>query len=355
MNKILLLIALGATTGVAINAQTHHGYYTKPEMADVTAFNENNSSAVKTLNCWATPELIMPMELADKTVQMSNIYNNNSADMIVRPSTMNGTTNKYFTKLTGTSVDGDIKDANFENGYLEVTVPSKMDYPRTDPEEPVLKDMPASGNVMDFHICLGGKPARINDAGNTLSATGDECQLNGCTGAYVGIKAPAGCTVKLFLGCSQISEKNYLADTSGIAWNPNFYGTISPAVFDFAEACDGTYKEMTSGAPYNCLAGMNYSTTSWPKGYCVKYIDVVVYGVKPGDKVGFGGVQTLHDGWTPKEFVAGWNAGVNDLSAEENQATEYYNLQGMKVNDANLAPGIYVKRQGSKSTKVVVK
>lgn len=111
---------------------------------------------------------------------------------------------------------------------------------------------------------------------------------------------------------------------------------------------------MTSGAPYNCLAAMKYSSTSYPKGFATKYIDVAVYGVKPGDVIGFGGIQTLHDGWTPKTFVNG--AGVNDILADDSNApVEYYNLQGVKVSADNLSNGIYVKRQGSKATKFVVK
>ena len=39
----------------------------------------------------------------------------------------------------------------------------------------------------------------------------------------------------------------------------------------------------------------------------------------------------------------------------ENAPAEFYNLNGMKVSNANLAPGIYVVRQGSKAFKVVVK
>lgn len=33
---------------------------------------------------------------------------------------------------------------------------------------------------------------------------------------------------------------------------------------------------------------------------------------------------------------------------------EYYNLRGMKIDEANLLPGVYLKRQGMKTTKVVV-
>ena len=49
------------------------------------------------------------------------------------------------------------------------------------------------------------------------------------------------------------------------------------------------------------------------------------------------------------------NAGVNGVVVEdiENAPVEYYNLQGMKV--ANPEHGIYVRRQGSRIEKVLVK
>lgn len=39
----------------------------------------------------------------------------------------------------------------------------------------------------------------------------------------------------------------------------------------------------------------------------------------------------------------------------ENAPVEYFNLQGMRVNDDNLTPGVYVKRQGNRAVKVVVR
>lgn len=43
------------------------------------------------------------------------------------------------------------------------------------------------------------------------------------------------------------------------------------------------------------------------------------------------------------------------VATEENAVVEYYNLNGMKVNGSNLAPGLYIKRQGAKTVKIMVK
>ena len=49
-------------------------------------------------------------------------------------------------------------------------------------------------------------------------------------------------------------------------------------------------------------------------------------------------------------------AGIDDILENVSDApAEYYNLQGVRVDGDSLAPGIYIKRQGGKSTKVLVK
>lgn len=45
-------------------------------------------------------------------------------------------------------------------------------------------------------------------------------------------------------------------------------------------------------------------------------------------------------------------SGINDVTIDENAPIEYYNLQGVKVE--NPENGIFIKRQGSKATKVIL-
>ncbi|MDE6460062.1 MAG: calycin-like domain-containing protein, partial [Paramuribaculum sp.] len=40
---------------------------------------------------------------------------------------------------------------------------------------------------------------------------------------------------------------------------------------------------------------------------------------------------------------------------EENGKIEYYNLNGVRVNGANLTPGIYIRRTGNKSEKIIIR
>lgn len=46
-------------------------------------------------------------------------------------------------------------------------------------------------------------------------------------------------------------------------------------------------------------------------------------------------------------------AAVDGIEADDNAPVEYYNLQGMKVSGDE--PGVYVRRQGAKTSKVIVK
>lgn len=46
--------------------------------------------------------------------------------------------------------------------------------------------------------------------------------------------------------------------------------------------------------------------------------------------------------------------GVADIELGEEAPAEYYNLQGVRMN-GELTPGLYIRRQGNKATKVIVK
>lgn len=50
------------------------------------------------------------------------------------------------------------------------------------------------------------------------------------------------------------------------------------------------------------------------------------------------------------------NAGVSNITVDDNNAkVEYFNLNGVSIDSGNLTSGLYIKRQGSKVSKVVIK
>ena len=53
-------------------------------------------------------------------------------------------------------------------------------------------------------------------------------------------------------------------------------------------------------------------------------------------------------------FTTNSHAAVDEI-AEDQKSAEFFNLQGVKLEQKNLAPGIYIKRQGQHSTKFIQK
>lgn len=43
------------------------------------------------------------------------------------------------------------------------------------------------------------------------------------------------------------------------------------------------------------------------------------------------------------------------VDGDENVPVEYFNIQGVRVNADELVPGLYIVRQGSKTSKIIVK
>jgi hypothetical protein len=57
------------------------------------------------------------------------------------------------------------------------------------------------------------------------------------------------------------------------------------------------------------------------------------------------------------KVIAG-TSGVENVDIDENSnaAVEYYNLNGIKVNALNdVTPGIYIRRQGTSVSKILIK
>ena len=47
---------------------------------------------------------------------------------------------------------------------------------------------------------------------------------------------------------------------------------------------------------------------------------------------------------------------IEDLETDNNTSKEeFYNIHGIKIPKDNLTPGLYIKKQGNKTTKLIVK
>ena len=59
--------------------------------------------------------------------------------------------------------------------------------------------------------------------------------------------------------------------------------------------------------------------------------------------------------YTTEPFAnPGGTTGIADIELGEEAPAEYYNLQGVRM-EGELTPGLYIRRQGNKATKVIVK
>lgn len=67
----------------------------------------------------------------------------------------------------------------------------------------------------------------------------------------------------------------------------------------------------------------------------------------------YGSSDSGADTWEIRNLVVKGTAGINNITVDENAPVVYYNLQGVQV--ANPENGIYIRRQGNKATKVLVK
>lgn len=339
MKKILLIscVALAASGAMADNAPRQGSFRFIPsENQDAlsTALQEVTSVAGTTkavLTPWFDSKLEMPtLDPATKTCSNGSFY-------IAEEVNGSITTGEYIAtkakcEKNQKSLHGCYVEPEYKDGIVYATVPAEyLDYGT--PE-----NVTAPGSIV-FHISFGGAPLRINDK----SDGGDNAwgaYLYNMTGANLLIDAPNYAKVNLYFS------------TPGLAFPEGYPKNQGTLFLDFPNAT-GSLSLLSSGAPYNNLAIITSNPLGnglWMSGYCCKFVDVAVSNLKVGDKVGFGGIETLYDGYTPTMTGP---AGVNQITADDVDAPEvFYNLQGMKV--ANPENGIFIKVKGSKSTKVVL-
>lgn len=198
----------------------------------------------------------------------------------------------------------------------------------------------------------------------TYSSDGAEekCRINDTeflhtddmTGIFVTVDAPS--TVKITCNFVQANTTTTF-NTGHVGGTKNdkyddAYGKIQrTAVFELPSTKgNGPEDIQTSSEAVQFANLMKYArikasgAITDPYAFPLTNVDLVFKGVKPGEKVGWTNLQTLHDGYTP--------SAVESIFTEDaNVEPEYYNLQGIKV--ANPENGIFIERRGNVSRKVV--
>lgn len=102
------------------------------------------------------------------------------------------------------------------------------------------------------------------------------------------------------------------------------------------------------------IANVTMTGTEQPDGNLTMNISVVWLMDPENDPEGTNAsmpIEVVFNGSKNTSAIGGIESDVID----ENAPVEYYNIQGVKVNRDNLAPGFYIVRQGKKVSKIFVK
>jgi hypothetical protein len=108
------------------------------------------------------------------------------------------------------------------------------------------------------------------------------------------------------------------------------------------------FAEATPSAASNFEGTSGDTTLTFRNNYKIDSVEAGKYDVEAVINIYSGAVQVY-----PISYTALDETGVSAINADSNAAVEYFNLQGVRV--ANPENGIYVRRQGNKVSKVVIR
>ena len=120
-----------------------------------------------------------------------------------------------------------------------------------------------------------------------------------------------------------------------LAFNANGEPELTnPAIYPIAPSGNGTYRmQLVFDAADNLHV---FSTRG--QGYSVI--------VLPGETT----ASTSAD-----EALVLNTTGIENINTDKATPAEYYNIHGFRVDGSNLTPGIYIRRQGAETSKIIVR
>ncbi|WP_295728796.1 hypothetical protein [uncultured Muribaculum sp.] len=227
-----------------------------------------------------------------------------------------------------------------DNGLCYVTVPEQY-YVNNE-----LVDVPPTGGDIRIRFfMLSGDKGRINDADNPLSHTED------ITGVYLTVDAPS--TVRITSDFTEAAPTAFDGKKMDSGTTDQLGAVSRVASFPLPSTKGNGPEDISyTGKAEKCWNLFTYKRTSDTYAFPINTVDIVFYGVKPGERVGWTNYQTLHDGYTPKAYssTSGIDAPARDVT---DTTADYYTLQGIKV--SRPSKGVYLMRRGSDVRKIVLK
>lgn len=223
-----------------------------------------------------------------------------------------------------------------DNGLAYVTIPEQY-Y-----KDGKLTDVPEEGGDIRIRFfMLSGDKGRINDAG--MPHTDD------INGVYLTVDAPS--TVNVTAEFTQASNTSFTDANADKGTGDKLGAMGRVAVFNLpATLGNGPQDITTTQAPTNSWNLFTYKRTSDEYAFPIYAVDIVFYGVKPSQKVGWTNFQTLHEGYTPTQLFA--SQGIENIQQNDQQPAQYFNLQGMPVQNPTKGQ-LYIKRQGTTTSKIL--
>lgn len=240
--------------------------------------------------------------------------------------------------------DGDI-DGIVLNSYIASDGLAYVDMPKQYYKGGKLVDVPSTGGDIRVRFCTES---------TSKSRLGDEesAYVSDITGVYVTVSAPS--TVKITSDFVQANTTTTFSASAGAPDDDGCGKVQRLAYFEMPSTSSTSPQDIKfegkAKGSWNLFTYKRNNKDAY--GFPLRYIDIVFYGVKPGEKVGWTNYQSLHAGYTPTPYTA--PSGVGEITIEDADAPiEYFNLQGIKVSQP--VNGIFIERQGSKTRKVVLK
>lgn len=248
--------------------------------------------------------------------------------------------NEVNASLQAGKINGMVLTSEMDNNGLSyVTIPQQYYY------NGELVDAPDTGGDIRIRFFMeSNDKGRINDS--------EICHTDDITGVYLTVDAPSTVTIQNnFVQANTTTKFDGTKMDSGIT---DQLGAVQRTASFNLPSTNGNGPQDISyiGKATNCWNLFTYKRTSDAYAFPISCVDIVFYGVKPGERIGWTNYQTLHEGYTPKKYNA--TSGIETEMADDSAApAEYYNLQGVKV--STPSGGIFIERRGSVSRKVVFK
>ena len=210
----------------------------------------------------------------------------------------------------------------------------------------IFEALQGPGNQPMFEHNANGKNAQTLTMTNVTLNNISSSNVNGLFNIKQGVLALNdvkfnGCTVSEAKGFVTINEKNMLrltGDNEGL----EVYLTAANSI-EASELTNTTPVKITLSD--EAIATLTAENTE---------VMAVVLGEVAADKfeITNEGYKLEADGQGNLILVVDEGSAVSEIEADENAAVEYFNLQGVKV--ANPEKGIFIKRQGEKTFKVIL-